>query len=58
MDTSYCKEQPKKHGHVAWRKEVKEEEEEAGSGNSSTDSTNCGSGPDYQIYILLGWAPW
>jgi hypothetical protein len=29
-----------------------------GSGRSSTDSVNSGSGPDYQIYILLGWAPW
>jgi hypothetical protein len=29
-----------------------------GSGRSSTDSVNSGSGPDYQIYIPLGWAPW
>jgi hypothetical protein len=29
-----------------------------GSGRSSTDSINSGSGPDYQIYIPLGWAPW
>jgi hypothetical protein len=36
---------------IAWKKKVKEEE--AGSGNSSTDSVNSGSGPDYQIYILL-----
>jgi hypothetical protein len=43
---------------VAGRKEVKEEEQEEGSGNSSTDSVNSGSVPDYQIYILLGWAPW
>jgi hypothetical protein len=28
---------------------------EAGSGNSSTDSVNSGSGPDYQICIPLGW---
>jgi hypothetical protein len=26
MDTSYCKEQPKKQGDVARKKEVKEEE--------------------------------
>jgi hypothetical protein len=31
-------------------------EEEAGSGNSSTDSVNSGSRPDYQICIPLGWA--
>jgi hypothetical protein len=36
MDTSYCKEYSKKQGDVARRKKVKEEE--AGSGNSSTDS--------------------
>jgi hypothetical protein len=36
MNTSYCKEHPKKQEYVARRKEVKEEE--AGSGNSSTDS--------------------
>jgi hypothetical protein len=41
---------------VSGRKEVKEEE--AGKGNSITDSDNSGSGPDYQIYIPLGWAPW
>jgi hypothetical protein len=34
---------------VAVRKGVKEEEQEAGSQNSSTDSVNSGSGPDYQI---------
>jgi hypothetical protein len=56
MDTSYCKEQPKKHGDVARRKKVKEVE--AGSGNSSTDSVESGSGPDYQICLPLGWAPW
>jgi hypothetical protein len=33
-------------------------EEEAGSGNSSTDSDNSGSGPNYQIYIPLVCAPW
>jgi hypothetical protein len=27
-----------------------------GSGNSSTDSVNSGSEPDYQIYIPLEWA--
>jgi hypothetical protein len=30
--------------------------QETGSGNSSTDSVNSGSGPDYQICIPLGWA--
>jgi hypothetical protein len=40
---------------VAGRKEVKEED--VGSGNSSTDSVNYGSGPDYQICILLGPEP-
>jgi hypothetical protein len=29
-------------------------EGKAGSGNSSTDSVNSGSGPDYQIHIPLG----
>ena len=29
-----------------------------GSESSSTDSVNSGSGPDYQICIPLGWAPW
>jgi hypothetical protein len=52
MDTSYFKQQPKMQEDVARRKEVKEEE--AGSGNSSTDSVNPGYGPDYQIYIQLG----
>jgi hypothetical protein len=56
MDTSDYKEQPKKQGDVAGRKEVKEEE--AGSGNSSADSVNSGSGPDYQICKPVGWAPW
>jgi hypothetical protein len=56
MNTSDSKEQPKKQEDVARRKEVKEED--AGSGNSSTDSVNSGSGLDYQIYIPLGWAPW
>jgi hypothetical protein len=36
----------------------KKEVQEEGSGNSSTDSVNSGSGPDYQICIPLGWAPW
>jgi hypothetical protein len=31
------------------------ESQEAGSGNSSTDTVNSGSGPDYQIYIPLGF---
>jgi hypothetical protein len=56
MDTSYGKEEPKMQEDVASRIEVKEEE--AGSGSSSTDSDNSGSGPDYQICIPLGWAPW
>jgi hypothetical protein len=56
MDTSNCKEQPKKQQDVAWRKEMKEKE--AGSANSSTVSVNSRSGPDYQICIPLGWAPW
>jgi hypothetical protein len=38
-------------GGSKWRK--KRQEEETGSGNSSTDSVNSGSGPDYQIYIPL-----
>jgi hypothetical protein len=33
-------------------------EEEVGTVKSSTDSVNSGSGPDYQIYILLGLIPW
>jgi hypothetical protein len=37
---------------IAVRKEVKEEE--AVSGNSSTDSVNSGSGADSQIYCLDG----
>jgi hypothetical protein len=52
MDTSNCKEKPKKQGDIARRKEVKEEE--ARSGNSSTDSVKSGSVPDYQICIPLG----
>jgi hypothetical protein len=56
MDTSNGKEEPKMQKDDAGRKEVKEEG--AGSGNSSTDSVNSGSGPDYQICIPLGWAPW
>jgi hypothetical protein len=38
--------------------DVRRKEKEAGSANSSTDNVNSGSGPDYQIYIPLGWAPW
>jgi hypothetical protein len=56
MDISNCKEQPTKQEDVATRKEVKEED--AGSGNSSTEIFDYGAGPDYQIYIPLGWAPW
>jgi hypothetical protein len=43
---------------VAGRKEVKEEETGSRKGNSSTDSVNSWSGPDYQIYTPLGWASW
>jgi hypothetical protein len=39
---------------VAGIKEVKEEKDEAGSGNSSTDSVKYGFGPDCQINIPLG----
>jgi hypothetical protein len=41
MNTSNCKEQPKKQQDVARRKELKEED--AGNVNSSTDSVNSGS---------------
>jgi hypothetical protein len=51
-----CTEKLKKQEDVAIRKEVREEQ--AGNANSSTDSVNSGSGPDYQIYIPHGWAPW
>jgi hypothetical protein len=51
------REQPMKEENIARKNVVKEEETGAGSGNSSTDSVNSGSGPDYQIYIPLGWAP-
>jgi hypothetical protein len=51
IDTSYCIEQTKKQ--VAKSNEVKEEE--AVTGNSSTDSVNSGSGPEYQIYLPLAW---
>jgi hypothetical protein len=44
MDNFDCKIQPKKQEDVARKKEVKEEE--TGSGNSSTDSLNSGSGTD------------
>jgi hypothetical protein len=37
---------------VAGRKEVNEEDTK--TTNSSTDSVNSASGPDYQIYIPLG----
>jgi hypothetical protein len=45
MNTSNCKEQINKKEDNSRRKEVKEEE--AGNGNSSTDSVKSGSGPDY-----------
>jgi hypothetical protein len=41
-------------GGIKSRKKKQEE----GSGNSSTDSVNSGSGPDFQICIPLGWASW
>jgi hypothetical protein len=56
IDTSNGKEEPKMKENVSRRKEVIEEE--AGSGDSSTDSVNSGSGTDYQICIPLGWALW
>jgi hypothetical protein len=40
---------------IARRKEVKEDE--AGSGNSSTESVKSGSGPYYQICMPLGQVP-
>jgi hypothetical protein len=58
IDTSYCKEQPKKQEDVARRKKVKKEYPGSGNSNSITDSVNSGSVPDYQNYIPLGWAPW
>jgi hypothetical protein len=58
MDTSYCKELPKMQEDAAGRKEVKEEEAGSRKWKSSTDSVNSTSGPDYQIYIPLRWAPW
>jgi hypothetical protein len=39
MDHSNCTEHPKKEKNIARRKEV--EGEDAGSGNSSTDSLRC-----------------
>jgi hypothetical protein len=56
MDTSYYTLQSKMQEGDARRKKVKEDK--AGSRNSSTDSVNSGSGPDYQIYRPLGWVPW
>jgi hypothetical protein len=56
MDTSNCKEQAKKQNNVVKKKKVKEEA--AGNVNSSTGSVDSRSGPDYQICIPLGWAPW
>jgi hypothetical protein len=45
---------------IAGRKEEEagSRKQEEGSGNSIIDSVNSGSGPDYQIFIQLGWAPW
>jgi hypothetical protein len=42
--------------YVVRKKELKEED--TGIGKSSTDSVDSGSGPNYQICIPLGWAPW
>jgi hypothetical protein len=56
IDTSNCKEQPKKQEDVSRRKEVKEEE--ARSGNSSIYSFNSGSVPDYQTCIPLEFSTW
>jgi hypothetical protein len=48
-----------KEAKICCREEgTKQKEKGLGSGNSSTDSVNYGSGPDYQIYIPLGWTPW
>jgi hypothetical protein len=44
----FCKEKGSE-GRRGRKKEVKK---------SSMDSFNSGSEPDYQIYMLLGWAPW
>jgi hypothetical protein len=52
MDTSKCKEQPKKQGDIERRREVKDKE--AGNRNSSTESVNSQSGSYNQIYIPLG----
>jgi hypothetical protein len=56
MDTSNFIEHPNRKEYVA-RKNIKKEKD-SGSGNSSTDCLNPGSGSDYQICIPLGWAPW
>jgi hypothetical protein len=56
MDNSNCNEQPKKQEYVTRRKEVNQEK--VGNGNSCTDGVDSGYGPDYQIYIPLGWTPW
>jgi hypothetical protein len=56
MSTYNCKELPKKQEDVARGKELKKED--SGSGKSSTESVNSGSGPDYKICIMLGWTPW
>jgi hypothetical protein len=56
MDTSYFEEQPKNLEDVVRKNLVKGED--SGSEKSSTDIIDSGSGPDYQIYIQFGWAPW
>jgi hypothetical protein len=61
MDTSNGKEYPKKQEDDAGRKEVKEErcrKKEVETQEQTVEVVNSVSGPDYQICILLGWAPW
>jgi hypothetical protein len=58
MDTSNGKEEPKMQEDDAGKGKCRKKEQEEGTGNSSTGSVNSRSGPDYQICIPLGWAPW
>jgi hypothetical protein len=58
MDTSNEKNSQIYKKMMQGGRKCRKKRQEAGSGNSSTDSVNSGSGPDYQIYIPLGWAPW
>jgi hypothetical protein len=39
-------------------RKCRKKDQKEGSGISSTDSLNSGSGPDYQICLPLGWALW